>query len=247
MKRILIVSDLQIPYHDKRAVANLIDFVKRYKPDQVVTIGDEIDMPTISRWKAGTAGAYTGTLAQDRDETVRILEALKVTDVIRSNHTDRLFTTIALKAPGLLGVPELELPNFLRFKELGIKYHRKPFEVAPGWVALHGDEGSTNSTPGLTALGLAKRHGKSVVCGHTHRLGLTHVTEASGGVLGRILTGFEVGNLMNFSSAHYLKAGSGNWQQGFGILYVDNKLVTPSMIPVHKNGSFVVEGKVYGN
>ncbi len=61
MKRILIVSDLQIPYHDKRAVANLIDFVKRYKPDQVVTIGDEIDMPTISRWTAGTAGAYAGT------------------------------------------------------------------------------------------------------------------------------------------------------------------------------------------
>ncbi len=109
-------------------------------------------MPTISRWTAGTAGAYAGTLAKDRDETVRILEALKVTDVIRSNHTDRLFNTIALRAPGLLGVPELELPNFLRFKELGIKYHRKPFELAPGWVALHGDEGSTNATPVARAI-----------------------------------------------------------------------------------------------
>ncbi len=39
MKRILIVSDLQIPYHDKRAVANLIDFVKRYKPDQGFRLG----------------------------------------------------------------------------------------------------------------------------------------------------------------------------------------------------------------
>ncbi len=52
MKRILIVSDLQIPYHDKRAVANLIDFVKRYKPDQVVTIGDEIDKQNILKvWR----------------------------------------------------------------------------------------------------------------------------------------------------------------------------------------------------
>ncbi len=58
--------------------------------------------------------------------------------------------------------------------------------------------------------------------------------------------GLEVGNLMSFSSAKYLKGGSGNWQQGFGILYVKNKKVAPVFVPIEKDGSFIVEGKTYG-
>jgi hypothetical protein len=126
MERILIVSDLQIPFHDPRAVHNLIGFIKRYKPDRVVSIGDEIDLPQISRWNRGTAGEFVGTVGKDRDATVKILEQLRVTDVIRSNHTDRLFNYIANQAPGLVGIPELELENFLRLPELGITYHKKP-------------------------------------------------------------------------------------------------------------------------
>ena len=41
MERIVIVSDLQIPAHDPRVVYNLIGFIKRYKPDRVVSIGDD--------------------------------------------------------------------------------------------------------------------------------------------------------------------------------------------------------------
>jgi len=114
MERICIVSDLQIPFHDPRAVSNLIDFIKRYKPDRVVSIGDEIDMPQISRWNRGMAGEYAGSLGRDRDITVKLLEKLRVTDVIRSNHTDRLFNYIASQAAGLAGIPELQLENFLR-------------------------------------------------------------------------------------------------------------------------------------
>ena len=245
MERIVVVSDLQIPYHDPKAVHNLIDFMKRYKPDRVVSIGDEIDLPQISRWERGRLGEYAGTIGKDRDTTVKLLEQLRVSDVIRSNHTDRLFNYIASYAPGLYGIPELRLENFLRLPELGITYWRKPMPIAPGWVAVHGDHGRISQVAGQTALKQAQSHGKSVVCGHTHRLGLSSVTEASGGILGRILTGFEVGNLMDFKKAHYTH-GSANWQQGFGLLYVDGRNVTPVSIPVAKDGSFIVEGKRYG-
>jgi predicted phosphodiesterase len=245
MKRILIISDLQIPYHDPKLVHNLIGFVKRYKPDQIVSIGDEIDLPSVSRWERGTIGEYAGTIGRDRDMTVKILEQLRVTDVVRSNHTDRLFNYIANQAPGLMGIPELQLQNFLRLPELGITYHKKPMPIAPNWIAVHGDHGRISQVAGQTALKQALQHGKSVVCGHTHRLGLTHATEASGGVIGRILSGLEVGNSMQFSKASYTH-GSANWQQGFGMLYVDGKNVTPVAVPVHKDGSFVVEGKRYG-
>ena len=245
MKKIVVISDLQVPYHDERAVRNVASFIKRFKPDQVITIGDEIDLPQISRWTEGTPGWFEQSLGADRDATVEILWDLQVTDMIRSNHTDRLYNVIMKKIPAFLALPELKFEKFMKLNELGIKFHRKPLEFAPDWIAIHGDEGSVKPTPGLTALDAARKHGKSVVCGHTHRAGQSAFTEASGGVLGRVLRGVEVGNLMQFSKAGYMK-GTGNWQQAFAVFYVDKKTVTNTIIHIEKDGSFVFEGKRYG-
>lgn len=245
MKKIVVISDLQVPYHDERAVRNVASFIKRFKPDQVITIGDEIDLPQISRWSESTPGWYEQTLGSDRDATVEILWDLQVTDMIRSNHTDRLYNVIMKKIPAFLALPELKFEKFMKLDELGIKFHRKPLEFAPDWIAIHGDEGSVKPTPGLTALDAARKHGKNVVCGHTHRAGQSAFTEASGGVLGRILRGVEVGNLMDFKKAGYMK-GTGNWQQAFAVFYVDKKTVTNTIVHIEKNGSFVFEGKRYG-
>jgi hypothetical protein len=245
VKKIVVISDLQVPYHDERAVRNVASFIKRFKPDQVITIGDEIDLPQISRWTEGTPGWFEQSLGADRDATVQILWDLQVTDMIRSNHTDRLYNVIMKKIPAFLALPELKFEKFMKLDELGIKFHRKPLEFAPDWIAIHGDEGSVKPTPGLTALDAARKHGKSVVCGHTHRAGQSAFTEASGGVLGRVLRGVEVGNLMQFSKAGYMK-GTGNWQQAFAVFYVDKKAVTNTIVHIEKDGSFVFEGKRYG-
>jgi len=245
MKVIVCVSDLQIPYHDKRVVDNLARFIKKYKPDEVISVGDEMDMQTISRWAKATPLEFEGTIGRDRDETTRVLESLQVKHMIRSNHTDRLFNTVMMRAPGFLGLPELELENFLRLKDIGATYHSKPYQLAPGWLLMHGDEGNVQPTAGATALGLAKRSGMSVVCGHTHRMGLTHHTQTYYGAIPRVVWGMETGCLMDFKHAKYIKGGLFTWQQGFGILYVDGNTVTPSIIPVNRDGSFVVEGKVW--
>lgn len=246
MKLIVCISDLQVPYHDKRAVKNVASFIKAVKPDTVVSVGDEMDFQTISRWAQGTPLEYERTIDRDRNATVQVLEDLKVDHVIRSNHTDRLFNTVMMRAPGLLSLPELELPNFLRFPELGIKYHKNPYELAPGWLLMHGDEGNVSQNGGTTALNLAKRTGMSVVCGHTHRMGLTHHSESFMGRETRTLWGMEVGNLMDAKQASYLKGGISNWHQGFGVLWVDGKKVTPQLIPIERDGSFTFQGKVWG-
>lgn len=244
MKKILIIPDLQVPFEDERAVRNLSRFIKKQKFDRIITIGDEIDLPQISRWTEGTPGFYEQTLASDRDAAVEVLRSLQVTDVIRSNHTDRLYNVIMKKIPAFLALPELRFEKFMKFDELGIKYHTKPLEFAPGWIAIHGDHGSINPQPGLTALGHARRHGKNVVCGHTHRAGISAFTEASGGVIGRVLRGVEVGHLMDVKKAHYTH-GTMNWQQAFAVFYVDGKKVSPVLTYIEKDGSFVFEGKSY--
>jgi hypothetical protein len=101
----------------------------------------------------------------------------------------------------------------------------------------HGDEGKLSQTPGSTALSLAKRLGKSVVCGHTHRVGLQHETV---GFYGKTSTlfGLEVGHMMDIKQADYLSAGTANWQQGIGILVENNKKVVPYAVPI-------INGEVY--
>ena len=47
MKKIVILSDLQVPYEDVHVVQNIARFLKTFKPDQTVTIGDEIDFQTM--------------------------------------------------------------------------------------------------------------------------------------------------------------------------------------------------------
>ena len=244
MKRIVVISDLQVPFHDERAVRNVAKFIKRYKPDEVICVGDEIDLQTISRWSSGR-DEWSGTIGSDRDKTVEILGELQIRHLSRSNHSARLYSAISKRLPGLLGLPELTIEGFLKLKELGITYHHKPYEIAKGWIMVHGDEQAINHNAGLTALTAARRHGKSVVCGHTHRLGVSAFSEASGGVLGRVLTGMEVGHLMDEKQAFYTK-GTFNWQKGFGLIYTDRNGTTGVTVPIDRQGSFVVEGKRYG-
>jgi predicted phosphodiesterase len=247
IKRIVILSDLQVPFEDVHVTRNIAKFLQTFKPDQTVTIGDEIDFQSISKWSDGTPLAYEQTLGDDRDRCVELLWELGVTDCIRSNHTDRLYNIIMKKIPSFLSLPELRFEKFMKFDELGITFHKKPMQLAPNWVAVHGDHSPIKSQGGLSAMEAARRNGKNVISGHTHRAGRTSFSEASGGRLGRVLHGVEVGNLMDFSKALYGgSTGSFNWQQAFAIMYVHNKNVQVDLIYIEKNGTFIVGGKVYG-
>ena len=245
IKRILIIPDLQIPFHDEIVVNNIIRFSKTFKADQTVTLGDEMDMQELGRWSEGKADWFAQTLDDNRNMTVDILWKLGVTDMIRSNHTDRLYNQISSKIPALGSLPELRFERFLKMDELGIKFHRDEMNIAPNWIAVHGDHTPIKPQGGLSALEGARRRGKSVISGHTHRAGRSSFSEASGGRIGRILHGIEAGHLMDTRKASYTK-GVMNWQQAFAIMYVKGNNVQTDLIYIEKNGTFIVNGKVYG-
>ena len=248
---IVVISDMQVPYHNKKHVKNVISFVRSFGPDVLVNIGDDIDAPEPAHWSKGAAMEYSLTLQKACDETAALhrefceASAGARYHVSRSNHPDRITKYIARYAPALRSLKSLDLEELLGYRELGMKYETKPWVVAPGWVACHGDEGTTSPLAGRTAAGLSKRWGASVVCGHTHRAGLS---PSSTGYNGRTATrwGMEVGHLMDVSKAHYLKAGHADWQSAFGVLYRRGDKVHPVIVPIQKDGSFCVEGIWYG-
>ena len=251
MKRIVVLSDMQIPYHDKKAVDAVLEFVEDYQPDELFCVGDEADSPEPSRWNKGRAEEYAGTLQKGLDKTSEIMVAFKEAigdrpfHVMRSNHGDRIQHYISKYAPALASLRELEYAKLLGYRENEITYHDKIYSFAPGWIMAHGDEGNLIRTAGGTAMALARKTGSSVICGHTHRLGIQHEHMGYNGKIQNRLYGIEVGHLMDLSKASYLNTGSANWQQGIAILYVDKGKVIPSVVPI-TGTSFVVEGQKYG-
>lgn len=245
MRRIVVVSDLQVPYHHRKAVQNLAKFIRETAPDDVYCVGDVLDSPQISRWTQGQSGSFTADLGKHRDMAVRILEELQVKHLSRSNHDDRIELYVQKQAPGLLGLKELTTEKFLRLDEIGCKFHRKPWEFSPGWYLAHGDEGGLHSHAGMTALNLAKKFGASVVIGHTHRLGITHDSDSINGKVLRTKVGFETGCLMDLAAADYIRkqGGAANWQLGFGLLYISGTQVQAVPVAIEPDGSFIAEGR----
>ena len=189
----LVLSDLQCPLHDAAAVRAITQFVAFENFDGILCVGDEADQPEPSRWNKGAAGEFADTfergLATTYDVLLGFSEALgdKPFHMMRSNHTDRISVYLSRYAPAL---SRTSWNNFTRImgydnqaplldgktQPLPITWHDEMWEFASGWVLAHGDETSASRVAGSTAMGLARKAGKSVVCGHTHKaLSLIHI------------------------------------------------------------------------
>ena len=60
--KIVIVSDLQVPFHSPKMVKNLATFIRKFKPDEVLCVGDEMDFNTISLKEAEKFGVLIKSL-----------------------------------------------------------------------------------------------------------------------------------------------------------------------------------------
>ncbi|MFF8629657.1 metallophosphoesterase family protein [Streptomyces werraensis] len=253
MRRIVVISDTQMPFEDKRALKNVIAFVGEYQPDAVVQIGDLVDYPTPSRWNAGTKSEFeAGVLRDSEYAKENFLAPLRAVydgplGVLEGNHDERPRKYLEQRAPALAAEDTFyRFENLLDFKGFGVDLLPPYYDIAPGWVAIHGHESAgLNQVAGRTAAAKARKAGTSLVMGHTHRLAISPESTGYAGKL-RTIYGFEVGHLMDVKKAGYLKNGPANWQKGFGLFYAGKYSATPHAIPVEDDGSFVVEGQRYG-
>ena len=251
-KRIVVIPDTQLPFDDRRALKSVIRFIGDFQPDEVIHIGDLMDFPQPSRWNKGTAGEFEGSVFKDcEDAKKRLLGPLRDVysgpiGVHEGNHDERPRVYLSKYAPALGESGAFNMDVLLDFDGHGFKLLPDFNKFAPGWITTHGHKGqiSLSRIAGNTALSAAAKFQTSVVMGHTHRLGIGSHTFGAGGNVAKQVTGFEVGNLMDMKKAHYLKGGTGNWQQGFGLLTVDGAHVKAESVPIHK-GRFTVDGHTW--
>ncbi|AJC53970.1 metallophosphoesterase [Streptomyces sp. 769] len=249
MRTIVVISDTQLPYHHSKALNAVTRFIGETNPSEVIQIGDLMDFPQPSRWNKGTKGEFEGSVLKDAERGKEWLADLRdlydgPMTVLEGNHDLRPRVYLDKNAPALAESHAFDLDVLLDFDGFGIQLVKDYYDFAPGWTATHGHLGTLSRIPGSTAMGQARATGKSVVCGHTHRLGLQHQTT---GYKGRTESrwGFEVGHLMDLKKASYLKSGAANWAMGFGVFHIDGHKVIPTPIPVRNDGSFIYAGETY--
>ncbi|WP_232110007.1 metallophosphoesterase [Streptomyces buecherae] len=253
-KRIVVISDTQIPYHSPRHLKALVRFIGEYQPDELYQIGDLNDYPTPSRWSQGTRTEYEQRVRRDSETTKRVfLSPIRRVyegpfGILEGNHDLRPRTYLSAQAPALAEYgPDFHFSKLLDFDGFGVDLIEPFHEVGPDTVLMHGHEiKGLSQESGKTALRHALKAGTNVVMGHTHRLGVMRTGIGYGGR--RVVRwGFEVGHLMDPTHATYLGPGGvANWGAGFGILYVSSRHVAPCAVDIAPNGEFIVEGRVYG-
>ena len=91
-KRILVISDMHIPYHHKDAISFLKEIKKEFKPDTVVNIGDSLDFHAISMHDSNPDLYSAGHELKEARKYIKELEGVfpEVTEV-DSNHSSLVY------------------------------------------------------------------------------------------------------------------------------------------------------------
>jgi len=224
MKRetVIVLPDFQLPYSDKKAVKLVLDYMSGIFIDEVIILGDFLDMFVLSTFSEGKPGQINEKQLQAEfdagNENLDMIERAcraknkkcRIT-LLEGNHEYRT-VKYAERYPYLKDT--LSVTRNLKLKERDIKY---VLCYANGAVY---NIGNAYFTHGLyTGGNHAKKHveafGVNIFYGHTH-----DVCSQSKVLWGKnkTIVGQSMGCLCDYEQS-YIKGNPTNWQQAFGIFY----------------------------
>lgn len=216
--RILVLSDIHIPYHDEQALDIALDFGREYKPNAILLNGDAMDMYQASRFiKDRKLRDLAGEIDMMRDFLRLLKEEFNCPIYYKiGNHEVRWETYLKTVAPELLGIAEFELSYVLRFGEIGVTEIKDKQMIKAGKLSiLHGHEfGHSVFSPVNPARGLYMRAKSSSVIGHHHQTS----EHSEKDLLGEVVTTWSMGCLCGLQP-DYMPYN--RWNHGF--LTVDVK------------------------
>ena len=216
---VLVISDLHIPYHHQDAFEFLKALKKKYKPDLIVNIGDELDHHAISMHEHNPDLMSAGDELKQSKEYVRDLEKIfpRMT-LVHSNHSSLVYRR-ALK----YGLPKDYLKSYNEFLGVG-----DGWEWVDDLTVTLSDGSRCFFTHGISAdvLKVAAQYGMNSVQGHFH-------TKFSIGYFSNpdaLIWGMQVGCLINQKSMafDYAKNFKSRFIVGCGMI-IDGQ---PKLMPM---------------
>jgi hypothetical protein len=194
-KTCVVVPDIQFgfyrnfdgtlePTHDEKCISILISMIKSIKPDIVVCVGDNLDLPEMGKYVTYPAYAQTTQASIDRATMFCAQMRNAAPDArivwLAGNHEERMPKYLVQNAGAAYGLrkgntpeswPVLSVPYLCRMDEYKIEY--KPgYPAADFWInnklrIIHGDRVKSG---GSTAHVYLNNETSSVIYGHIHRI-----------------------------------------------------------------------------
>lgn len=278
----VVLPDMQIGYfrnrageleptHDEEAIDIAFSIIKDVKPDLIVMVGDNLDLPEFGKYRLSSAYALTTQASIDRATTLcaQLRAAAPHARItwLSGNHEERLVNYVIDNAKSAFALrkgntpdswPVLSVPYLCRFDEFGIEfvpgYPAGQFWINQRLRVIHGTKVRSN---GSTAHAYLSTEKTSVLYGHIHRRewaersrsdwdGPKTVMAASPGTLARCdgtVPSTKGGLDLDGRPMTVVE----DWQQGIGIV-----TFTPGegpfwyeQVPFHGGEAFF-RGKLYG-
>jgi predicted phosphodiesterase len=219
-KRLLILSDIHIPYHSIDALTCVFDYAKKEKPDTVVLNGDTIDFFRLSKFnKNPKSRSFAEELNTFKEFFAILKKTFKAKIIFKiGNHEERYNHFLWMKANELEGVKEFKLEEIIKARAEGIDVvGDKRIMKAGDLNVIHGHEfGQNIFSPVNIARGLFLKGKTSAIQGHNHQS--SEHTESD--MNGKITTTWSAGCLCELHPA-YLPINK--WNHGFAMVDVDGK------------------------
>jgi len=244
VKNVLVIPDLQCPYEDKRSLAAVEQVMGAHQWNEIVQLGDFLDLDCISTHNTNKLRTIAGkTIQKDFDAGNAILDRwqrlapkAKIT-IIEGNHDERMLRYLDAN-PQLIGA--LEVPKGLRLAERGINwvpYWSKgtTYRIGNAYFA-HGQY--TNE---FHAKKMVSRFGVNIFYGHLHDVqGFPLVLRGED----KTIVGQSLGCLCRYDQA-YLQGSPTNWQQAFASFHFwPDGFFCYNVVRIFKH-RFFYEGRTY--
>jgi predicted phosphodiesterase len=207
-----VMNDIHIPYHDQRALAIALEYLRDIEPDTIILNGDIVDFYSVSRFQKDPM--RIDTLQSELDETRAFLTLLRrehpraTIIYTKGNHEDRLERFLIDRASALMSLRCLSLDDLLGLSENKVKFVDTSVQVGKLEVT-HGT--LARNIPGSSVRGHFERTHASVLIGHVHRLNVQQFRNLYG-----THTLIENGCLCGLQPEY--AARMTNWQQGFSVI-----------------------------
>jgi predicted phosphodiesterase len=212
-RKLLVINDLHIPYHDKRAVKLILYIINALRPNALVINGDLVDFYPLSA-HVSTAQFDPSTLDDELDTAIEFLHEVSksVGEIvyILGNHEDRLDRFIEHNAKPFRNL--LTMENLLKQEDFSCDLEILPYNSA--YNVPNTDLYIQHSPPSYGVTGsmtsLKKKLDATHIFGCTHRVQHSCLTGKSGRYYSCYFNGW-IGDRDNrvFSYAK----GHDNWQQ----------------------------------
>jgi predicted phosphodiesterase len=233
-KKLLVVSDIHVPYHSVPAITSALDYAISAKVDSVLINGDLIDQHSLSKFLVDPRKRnFKEELESTKNLLDEIQKALPVKTFLKwGNHDERYEHFLMRKAPELIGIEEYRLSNLLGTYAKGIEVIDDKRIIYAGKLAiLHGHEINMKGTTVNPARTLYLKTKASCICGHLH-VSSQHTEKRLDGYL---VSTWSVGHL---AEEHPQYAPINNWNLGFAIIDFDDEFFEVSNYKI-------IHGKAY--